>query len=223
MNNLDGFATNNFKGRAPDVMPSNNFKQAPLQRRQIERAVPVYSHSLVVERNVTCHLPMKPYLLLSERKRYWYPVWTRTDQSPLRSRFPDSAAQVFLKKLALRFRKWGRVRHCVAFPSMDHCRCHGRVGINVRSLFSSRKPTVVGVRVQQPIQAVPRSYSTFPGARLTRVLGQKENSVRRVASRASRIRSQAFSGNAAASGKSFRFQKGPGYIARGTSFAPGHR
>ena len=105
MNNLDGFSSNNFKGRSPDLVPPNNFKQAPLQRRQIKRPVPIHSHSLVIKWDVTCHLPVKPYLLLSERKRYRYPVWTRTDRSPLRSRFSHCAAQVFLEKLALHFRK----------------------------------------------------------------------------------------------------------------------
>src|SRR5215472_835975 len=79
VNNLDGFATNNFEGRAPNLMATNNFKQAPLQRGQVKRAVAVNSHSLVVERDVTCHLPVEPYLLLSERKRYGYIVWPRTN------------------------------------------------------------------------------------------------------------------------------------------------
>jgi len=88
VNNLDGFARITSKVVRQMSCRLNNFKQAPLQRRQIERAVPVYSHSLVVERNVTCHLPMKPYLLLSERKSIGYPVWTRTDQSRSAPDFP---------------------------------------------------------------------------------------------------------------------------------------
>jgi hypothetical protein len=48
---------------------------------------------------------MKPYLLLSERKRYRYPGWTRADQTLLHSLLFNPAAQIFLKEPALGFRK----------------------------------------------------------------------------------------------------------------------
>ena len=58
MDDLHGFAAGSLKRSTPDLMSPNDFNEAPLQHRRIQRALTVDRDGFVVERNFTRQLFM---------------------------------------------------------------------------------------------------------------------------------------------------------------------
>src|SRR2546423_12661927 len=98
MDHLDRSTIPNIKCCSPDFVTSDNFEQATLEYKYIQRSVPVNGYAFVVKRDVPGHLRMKPYLLLSKREWHDCPEGTRVNSVCCRTRRAGLTTQIFQKR-----------------------------------------------------------------------------------------------------------------------------
>ena len=103
MNKLNGIASDLLESRPPDFMTSNDFHEAPLEHRHIQRSVAVNRHGFIVERSVACNLRMEPNLFLRERKGCWFARRPLAYRILLRQSARLLALEKFVQQAALRF------------------------------------------------------------------------------------------------------------------------